>query len=124
MTGYYSHTVAFNPPQNDIIHTAVGGVDAYVIKYGSVPLGQPPVTEERAVSLYPNPAIGTSFLHFNESAFSGTITISDMQGRETRTVQVKQVHDFEIDLNGSPGIYFVRVYDGTREQRFKIINDR
>lgn len=80
---------------------------------------------EEDVSLFPNPAYNTIYLHF-KNVFKSDVIISviDITGQETNLVPNFKNDLIEIDLeNLSPGIYFVKLFDATNSATKKFIKN-
>jgi len=87
-------------------HTAVTGI---------------PVLRSDNLVVYPNPSKGKFTL--SEFGSVNAIEIYDIQGHQVYSdKRVKQQTSQEIDLSGyAKGIYFIKIYDGTKKYSRKVV---
>ena len=73
---------------------------------------------ETSMSVYPNPSSGDFYVNFNteELSVAGVIQITDAKGSEVHSQEVtieKGSNVFHVNMEAAPGIYYIRVYNGT-----------
>jgi hypothetical protein len=77
---------------------------------------------EDAMELYPNPVHGHLYIRLQPEHLNGEIQLSDLEGREIRSVNLKHQSTIDFDLSSvDPGIYFVRLNSTQKIQVKQII---
>ena len=77
--------------------------------------------------LYPNPSNGNVHLEFNNQQIgTTTIILFDEKGKETKTIEKKDIDDGINGINFSAlnipdGLYFIKVIERTNSRTFKLI---
>jgi hypothetical protein len=73
-------------------------------------------------NIEPNPTTGRLDVQFSEKVTQGTLVISDITGKTTQRMNVSNVDFLQLELVGTPGMYFVRIIgEGISEPALKII---
>lgn len=76
--------------------------------------------EPKKWSVFPNPTQNTITIQFNES-FSGSVEVTDPSGRLIRKKSIEGILESELKLGNDPGVYFVRVISGGREEVVSVV---
>lgn len=84
-----------------------GESDYWVVKFNTGNLSVKHV-DTVAAALYPNPTDGVINLMFQEK-LSGSLDIYDVSGKSVKTAEFSDTDNFQIKLEGQPGLYFIKV---------------
>ncbi|MBL0048484.1 MAG: T9SS type A sorting domain-containing protein [Bacteroidetes bacterium] len=78
-------------------------------------------SSNKNITLFPNPSVGHFNIAFPNLIENGKLTVYDLIGRSFFASNILHESQKEIHIKGiSPGIYFVKVFDGEQEQIKKI----
>ncbi len=93
---------------------------------GAVTAGVNEMTNQSAISVYPNPARAATTLTYNSATGTSIkVSINDMSGRNVATLTPAVVagkNKLPIDVSGFPkGMYIVRIIDGNNTEVQKLI---
>ncbi len=121
LTGYYNSTADFDPGVNDHYLTAMGDVDAFLLKLSAceASIGIAENNAYQSAIAYPNPTSGVVTLDL-EDIKDATIKVFNINGQVVyQQAQVNGIHQFE--LAAAPGVYTIEVTAADTRKYVKLI---
>lgn len=100
-----------------------GEVEDYsvIVTKTATSLSEKPLSHD--ISLYPNPASDQVTLELGDIYFQVMINIHDLYGRIVYHKEITNASYLDIDFDGSPGIYFVKVNTDLFQRTLKFVKE-
>ena len=76
--------------------------------------------EEQKINIYPNPTTGKFRIETKDALSKNQIDIYSMQGEKVYTLMLNTHHEI-INVQLSPGIYFIKVIEGEKSSTQKLV---
>lgn len=116
ITGSFTDTIDLDPGPVQQLYISEGGSDMYVVKLNQDSLlttnGKVESVKSEsglAVSVYPNPSVGSFTVVLSSEISDVRYEISDLAGRGVQTESV-QSSKFTVELESEPGVYLLRIW--------------
>nr|WP_299205017.1 T9SS type A sorting domain-containing protein [uncultured Brumimicrobium sp.] len=84
-------------------------------------VGVEDIESSENISIYPNPTNGDFSIDLGETIQSLTIYITDITGKEVYSNGYKSTQKVNLNLNDSPGVYFVTIEADGVQSKYKLI---
>lgn len=76
---------------------------------------------ETGTFVYPNPTSGRVTIDLGDSSPETVVKVQDIGGRLVNENLFTNRGEFEIDVDGSPGVYFINLQSGIQKAVVKVI---
>lgn len=119
-TGFFEGTVDFDPSAGVSAVSSMGGWDVYIQKLSQSTGTYIKENDLNSINIYPNPTNGNVNMEF-QNLDHVNIEVSSIKGDIIYSNQGVQEQTLNINLNVSPGVYFVRISSNNYQQIKKII---
>ncbi|MEQ8907935.1 MAG: SBBP repeat-containing protein [Vicingaceae bacterium] len=122
--GYFQDTIDFDPGAATAIHTSAGTDDIFIHKMSQVgTTGILELSSGIEVKTFPNPTTGLVQISFAKAFSNVEITLTNIQGQVVFTKQLNVVANKQINIEGSPGIYFLNVRTEKGQSVIKLVKE-
>tara|TARA_B100001109_G_C18860561_1_gene473762 strand:- start:1746 stop:3437 length:1692 start_codon:yes stop_codon:yes gene_type:complete len=123
-TGSFLDSVDFDPGVGVTILNAVSLEDIFVHKMSqSLPTSSFEIKNGIKISSFPNPTNGIVHISFEKAFQNVSISLSDIQGKEVFSKELNTVINEEINIEGSPGVYFLKISTNEGQSVIKLIKE-
>mgnify|MGYP006291602339 CR=1 FL=1 len=126
-TGKFQETVDFDPGTGIANLSTVSGSiyqDVFVHKMSQGgTTGLVDMAKGIQINTFPNPSDGLVQLRFEQALHNVQITLTDLQGKVIFTKHFDRVFNEPININGKPGLYFLRVETPQGRSVVKLIKE-
>ncbi|WP_291287201.1 T9SS type A sorting domain-containing protein [Flavobacterium sp.] len=91
-----------------------------IVKYEST-LSTDDFTKTLNATIYPNPTSGKISIDLKNYGSDVTVQLYDSNGKKIKEEKVSNLTKLDLTINGSQGLYFVKVKEGESTQIFKVL---
>ncbi|WP_264531576.1 T9SS type A sorting domain-containing protein [Flavobacterium sp. N502540] len=93
-----------------------------IVKYEST-LSTDDFTKTSNTTIYPNPTSGKIYIDLKNYSSDVTVQLYDSNGKKLKEEQASNLTKLDLTINGSQGLYFVKVKAGESIQTFKVLKN-
>ena len=61
------------------------------------------------ITYYPNPTTGKFTVDLDDFASALDVRLTDVMGKHVKSLEFTHVNNFDVTIEGAPGVYFLRV---------------
>lgn len=122
MAGSYIGTAVFGT-QPVISVVSNGWKDGFITRYFTLPAGDGETVTETSVQVFPNPTSGPCILDLGMEMDKVEITVWTALGTRIAVEPEPRKRRIELELPGSPGVFFIRVTDHGRSQVIRVLKN-
>lgn len=116
VTGYFFGTTDFDPSASNFDLTATH-YNVFVLKLKSVPtVGLSENVLQTQIKLYPNPTSGKVLIEFEQAQPRLHLVVRNMLGQAVSSQMLENVHQAELWIDGSTGVYLLDIFDDTGQK--------
>ncbi|GAB4289324.1 MAG: hypothetical protein Kow0068_14940 [Marinilabiliales bacterium] len=76
------------------------------------------------ISISPNPTSGLLNIKIDNSLLPCTIKITDISGRNVKTIQMNDLNNMDFEIEGNAGIYYINFISNDLKKSFKLIKTK
>ena len=122
VSGTFSGTSTFSDGTTNSTLISAGSNDVFLLKMSMPDFGLESIAFSQNIKVYPNPSRGRIFVDFEKLNESFSVRIITILGQEIMQHRFDNTSIAEIEIDESPGLYFVEV-TGSKNHRaiFKIV---